>query len=85
MRILSDQEVDRFLKQKDPEKQADLFEKDLVLLGATCVEDRLQEHVPQTLQLLQKAGIKVWMLTGDKLETAENIATSCSLLSPQTQ
>lgn len=53
-----------------------------MLLGATAVEDRLQDDVPQTIASLQEAGIKIWMLTGDKLETAENIAESCRLLIP---
>ena len=46
------------------------------------MEDRLQDDVPQTIASLQEAGIKIWMLTGDKLETAENIAESCRLLIP---
>jgi P-type E1-E2 ATPase len=50
------------------------------LLGATAVEDRLQDNVPETINDLQNAGIKIWMLTGDKLETAENIGYSCKLL-----
>lgn len=58
----------------------DDFERGLVLLGATAVEDRLQDNVPQTIHELQDAGIKIWMLTGDKLETAENIGHSCKLL-----
>ena len=58
----------------------DEFETGLVLLGATAVEDRLQDRVPETIHELQDAGIKIWMLTGDKLETAENIGYSCRLL-----
>lgn len=58
----------------------DRFERGLVLLGATAVEDRLQDNVPETINDLQDAGIKIWMLTGDKLETAENIGFSCKLL-----
>ena len=58
----------------------DKFETGLVLLGATAVEDRLQDNVPETINDLQEAGIKIWMLTGDKLETAENIGYSCKLL-----
>lgn len=58
----------------------DEFERGLVLLGATAVEDRLQDNVPETINDLQEAGIKIWMLTGDKLETAENIGYSCKLL-----
>jgi len=45
------------------------------------VEDRLQTDVPSTIHDLQRGGIKVWMLTGDKFETAENIGYSCKLLS----
>jgi phospholipid-translocating ATPase len=48
-----------------------------MLCGVTAVEDRLQEDVEITLQLLREAGIKIWMLTGDKLETAVNISNSC--------
>ncbi|CAG06658.1 unnamed protein product, partial [Tetraodon nigroviridis] len=48
----------------------DLIEKDLILLGATAVEDRLQEKAADTIESLHKAGIKVWVLTGDKMETA---------------
>ena len=58
----------------------DRFERGFTLLGATAVEDRLQDEVPQTIADLQSAGIKIWMLTGDKLETAENIGFSCRLL-----
>lgn len=50
------------------------------LLGATGIEDRLQEGVPESIEALQKAGIKIWMLTGDKQETAVNIAYACKLL-----
>lgn len=51
--------------------------------GATGIEDRLQEGVPDTIQALRKAGIKIWMLTGDKRETAVNIAYACKLLEPE--
>nr|XP_057919997.1 phospholipid-transporting ATPase ID-like [Doryrhamphus excisus] len=58
----------------------DEIEKDLLLLGATAVEDKLQDGVPQTIEQLAKAGIKIWVLTGDKQETAENIGYSCNML-----
>ncbi|KAG2466234.1 AT10D ATPase, partial [Polypterus senegalus] len=58
------------------------LETDLILLGATGIVDRLQEGVPETIEALQKAGIKIWVLTGDKQETAVNIAYSCKLLRP---
>lgn len=60
---------------------AELIEKDLFLLGATAIEDKLQEGVPETIHTLQNAGIKVWVLTGDRQETAINIGMSCKLLS----
>lgn len=59
------------------------MESGLMLLGATVVEDKLQDKVPETLQALMKADIKVWMLTGDKLETAQSIGFSCGLLNEE--
>lgn len=58
------------------------LENKLTLLGATGIEDRLQEGVPESIEALHKAGIKIWMLTGDKQETAVNIAYACKLLEP---
>lgn len=58
------------------------LECDLELLCLTGVEDKLQTNVKQTLELLRNAGIKIWMLTGDKLETAQCIAKSSRLVSP---
>ncbi|MGH0177268.1 UNVERIFIED_CONTAM: hypothetical protein FKN15_001375 [Acipenser sinensis] len=57
------------------------IENNLTLLGATAIEDRLQEGVPETIRTLKRAGIKIWVLTGDKKETAVNIGYSCKLLS----
>jgi len=64
------------------EKAYEKIEKNLYLLGATAIEDKLQDGVPDTIELLLRANIKVWMLTGDKVETAINIANSCKLVSP---
>ncbi|XP_072617152.1 phospholipid-transporting ATPase IH isoform X11 [Vulpes vulpes] len=61
------------------------IEKDLVLLGATAVEDRLQEKAADTIEALQKAGIKVWVLTGDKMETAAATCYACKLFRRNTQ
>lgn len=58
------------------------IENDLTILGATAIEDRLQDHVSETITNLTNAGIKVWMITGDKQETAENIAVACNLVLP---
>jgi phospholipid-translocating ATPase len=58
-----------------------MLENDMELLGLTGVEDKLQEDVKTTLETLRNAGIKVWMLTGDKIETATNIAISSKLVS----
>uniref|UniRef100_A0A3P8SEB4 Phospholipid-transporting ATPase n=1 Tax=Amphiprion percula TaxID=161767 RepID=A0A3P8SEB4_AMPPE len=59
---------------------AERLETNLTLLGTTGIVDRLQEEVPETIETLQRAGIKVWVLTGDKQETAINIAYACKLL-----
>ncbi|XP_012500252.1 PREDICTED: probable phospholipid-transporting ATPase VB [Propithecus coquereli] len=59
---------------------AQCLENQLTLLGATGIEDRLQEGVPDTIAALREAGIQLWVLTGDKQETAVNIAYSCRLL-----
>ncbi|XP_074058795.1 phospholipid-transporting ATPase IC isoform X1 [Macrotis lagotis] len=60
------------------------IEKDLILLGATAIEDKLQDGVPETISKLAKADIKIWVLTGDKKETAENIGFACELLTEDT-
>ncbi|XP_035810461.2 probable phospholipid-transporting ATPase IM isoform X1 [Amphiprion ocellaris] len=62
---------------------ADLYEEieqGMKLLGATAIEDKLQEGVPETIACLSLADIKIWVLTGDKLETAMNIGYSCNML-----
>nr|XP_060623434.1 phospholipid-transporting ATPase IF isoform X7 [Anolis sagrei ordinatus] len=55
----------------------DFIEKDLAILGATGVEDKLQDKVQETIEALRLAGIKVWVLTGDKHETAVSVSLSC--------
>ncbi|XP_046527679.1 phospholipid-transporting ATPase IC isoform X2 [Equus quagga] len=60
------------------------IEKDLILLGATAIEDKLQDGVPETISKLGKADVKIWVLTGDKKETAENIGFACELLTEDT-
>ncbi|XP_055329116.1 phospholipid-transporting ATPase ID-like [Paramacrobiotus metropolitanus] len=59
------------------------IEKDLILAGATAIEDKLQEGVPDAIASLAQADIKIWVLTGDKLETAINIGYSCRLLTDE--
>ena len=62
------------------EKCAEIIENDLILLGATAVEDKLQDGVPETISMLLEAGLHVWILTGDKLETSLSVALSSMLL-----
>ncbi|KAK7680655.1 hypothetical protein QCA50_016220 [Cerrena zonata] len=62
------------------EKLSEDVESDLLLLGGTAIEDRLQQGVPDSIALLAQAGIKLWVLTGDRIETAINIGFSCNLL-----
>lgn len=64
---------------------ASSIECNLKLLGATAIEDKLQDGVPEAIECLRQAGIKVWVLTGDKQETAISIAVSCKLLTADTQ
>ncbi|KAI0138083.1 phospholipid-translocating P-type ATPase [Hypoxylon sp. NC0597] len=91
-RVLTEQEYLEWRKEHDKaatamqdreeklEEVADKIEQDLTLLGGTAIEDRLQDGVPDTIELLGRAGIKLWVLTGDKVETAINIGFSCNLL-----
>jgi phospholipid-translocating ATPase len=67
-------------RDENLERVAEVIERDLDLLGGTAIEDRLQDGVPEAIQLLGRAGIKLWVLTGDKVETAINIGFSCNLL-----
>lgn len=62
------------------ERAAERIECQLELVGATAIEDKLQKGVPDTIDRLRRAGIKLWMLTGDKRETAINIGHSCRLV-----
>ena len=55
----------------------------MILVGSTAIEDRLQEDVKETIEAFKETGIKVWVLTGDKVETAINIGYSCGLLNNQ--
>lgn len=68
-------------RAEELDKAAELIERDFTLLGATAIEDKLQDGVPETIHTLQSAGIKVWVLTGDRQETAINIGMSCKLIS----
>ncbi|KAI3911404.1 hypothetical protein MKW98_010291 [Papaver atlanticum] len=74
--------IDRSAKLR---QTASLIECNLNLLGATAIEDKLQEGVPEAIESLRQAGIKVWVLTGDKQETAISIGLSCKLLTPDMQ
>ncbi|KAK2048576.1 phospholipid-translocating P-type ATPase [Colletotrichum somersetense] len=69
-------------RQEKIEAAGELIENKFDLAGATAIEDRLQEGVPDTIDKLRRAEIKVWMLTGDKRETAINIGHSAGLCKP---
>ncbi|CDW80139.1 probable phospholipid-transporting atpase iib-like [Stylonychia lemnae] len=75
------------LKQREQFIQAAVseLEHDLEFLGVTGVEDKLQNNVQLTIESLKSAGIQVWMLTGDKVETATSIAISAGLKSRRHQ
>ena len=92
MRLLTEEQYEDFIydlnkaqsemknKKKKLEEVYASIEKNLTLLGATIVEDKLQENVPEVIKELREADIKIWMLTGDKLSTAYNIGLSCNLI-----
>ena len=94
-RELSDAEALRVLKEHDVAKASlfnreekvaevvDKMEQGFALLGITAVEDKIQVGVPETVKMLLDGGIRVWMLTGDSVETAVNIAGVCRLVPPQ--
>lgn len=67
-------------REEKLEEVSSRIETDLWLIGGTAIEDKLQDNVPESISLLGKAGIKLWVLTGDKVETAINIGFSCNLL-----
>ncbi|KAJ1950554.1 hypothetical protein EC988_004346, partial [Linderina pennispora] len=71
-------------RQAQVELACEEIENDLLLTGVSAIEDRLQDGVPETIFKLRRAGIRVWMLTGDKVETAINIAKSCRLIDTDT-
>ena len=93
MKILSQKEYDDFAeklneanmslenKDKKVEEIYDQMEQNVYLIGCTIVEDKLQDKVPETIKDLRNANIKIWMLTGDKMNTAYNIGLSCNLIS----
>jgi P-type E1-E2 ATPase len=69
-----------FGREEKVDKIALDLEKNFTLIGSTAIEDKLQDGVGDTIQFMKDAGIKVWVLTGDKVETAINIGYSCKLL-----
>lgn len=69
-------------RQEQVEAAAEIIEQNFDLAGATAIEDKLQQGVPETIDKLRRANIKVWMLTGDKRETAINIAHSAGICKP---
>jgi magnesium-transporting ATPase (P-type) len=95
MRFLSDTECENWLetfkaaatsiKNRDEKLTAAAYEieRNLHIVGATAIEDKLQNGVPQTIATLEKAGIKLWVLTGDKRETAVEIGYATHVLTPK--
>src|SRR5204862_1526241 len=67
-------------RQEMIEHAAEEIENGFELAGATGIEDKLQKGVPEAIDKLRRANIKLWMLTGDKRETAINIGHSCRLV-----
>ncbi|KAL0486648.1 phospholipid-transporting ATPase IA, partial [Acrasis kona] len=72
-------------KERCLQEAACLIECDLQIIGASAIEDKLQNDVPNVILELMSAGIKLWVLTGDKQETAINIGFACNLLNQSTK
>ncbi|KAI9247690.1 hypothetical protein BDA99DRAFT_525768 [Phascolomyces articulosus] len=70
-------------REEQIESVCEEIEQSLMLIGGTAIEDKLQEGVPETIGVLAQAGIKIWVLTGDKIETAINIGFACNLLTKE--
>ena len=95
MKILSQSEYDDYaaklkealMSEEDKDQKVEAvnntIETDLFLIGTTIVEDKLQDNVPETIRNLRLSNIKVWMLTGDKMNTAYNIGLSCNLINKE--
>jgi phospholipid-transporting ATPase len=93
MRVIDDNEYEEWSKklheanmQQENKKKAvdaanDDIEKNVYIIGSTIVEDKLQDKVEDTIRDLRLASIKIWMLTGDKIDTAYNIGLCCNLIS----
>lgn len=77
--LSSDWDHEKLMEVKDLE----ILEDGIRLLGVTGLEDLLQDNVAECIRDFRTARIKVWMLTGDKGETAHNIGISCGLIDPE--
>ncbi|KAK9469649.1 hypothetical protein V1512DRAFT_218964 [Lipomyces arxii] len=79
-KIYSDAVTSLVNRSEKIEAAGEIIETELELTGATAIEDKLQNGVPESIDKLRRAGIKLWMLTGDKRETAISIGHSCRLI-----
>lgn len=84
-KVFHDAETSLIDRQARIEEAGDLIEQNMDLVGASAIEDKLQKGVPETIDKLRRANIKIWMLTGDKRETAINIAHSARICLPESQ
>ncbi|CAH0034088.1 unnamed protein product, partial [Clonostachys rhizophaga] len=83
-RLYHKAETDLQNRRERMEEVGEMMEKSLHFLGITAVEDKLQQEVPETIEKLRRARVKIWMLTGDKRETAISIAHSARICGPDT-
>lgn len=70
-------------REKLLEEAYEKIEKNLTYVGITAIEDKLQNGVPEAISILTEAGIKIWVLTGDKKETALNIGKTCKMITDE--
>ncbi len=72
-------------RKKKMEELIELVEDNIAFLGCTAIRDYLQEKVPEVITRFSEAGVRVWMITGDKVQTAESIAHSAGIFQPNTE
>lgn len=97
IRVLSENETSQWIsmynratslvqnREAELYEAAKMIESDMHCIGVSAVEDKLQPYVPEAIYWLRKANIKVWVLTGDKLETAVEIGRTSSIILPDSE
>ena len=79
-KLYTDAQLSMFDRQAKMDAESEKIEVNFKMVGSTAIEDKLQEEVAEVIEHIKEAKVKLWVLTGDKIETAINIGFSCKLL-----